>query len=531
MLGGGAPAGSFVALQQLARSFGERRPAARASALRELACELGAVAVRLCLREMGGPDPARRAWAADLLACLAEEAGLRARIVTALGALAAAPHLDDAGKVTVLALLVELGAPAAAPAFHDPLAVHRRSLGELAALLTRPADVARAADLLIAQLDGEGLLEVVEELTRAAPTRAVHLIDELRIRTDLPPELRGELVRVGAPLRLVESEPLTAPPRRRLRLALLRRAEPDGGSRTVVVALRRDPRGVDARCLCLLVDPEGRLAEGLYRDDADPAAIEAELMAPLAAEGYQAGPRARPAAVRDLLIRAARRTVAAGGGLPRAYFLGRDLLDLGAAHCAGEAARPPELATLLLDRAVDLVAAGEPERARPLLERSLELRPDDAEAAASLGLCLLAAGDLAGAADHLERACRLEPDWPLHHWNLAAIAHRQGRPAACHRALGAYLAASGRRPPARGDDAARVAIAERHIAAHERRTRLEHPDRAPALARATGRARRPRRRAAPGSAPRGRRSRAAPRPRRRSPATSPRRHTGPTRSR
>ena len=474
----------FLALRDLAESFGGARTERRKRELCALAASMGSVAIPMCLRQLDGPDAEHRAWAAELLEAIAGAApALRGRIVPALHDRAAAPAVPDDVKVAALALLADLGEPVSAATFRDPGAIHRRSLGELADLLTCRPDVAFAADLLVTQLDPDALIDFVDGLTQTAPARTRHLIDELLVRTDLEPALRGELARIAAPLALIESEPLAEEPRRRARIVCLRHP----GGRLVVIATRKGAAG-RARCLVLLVD-DGELIDGLYRDDAAPPAIEAELLAPLVADGYVPVTR-RHAAVRELLVAAARKTIAAGDELPSAYFLGRDLLDLGDAHHPARV--QPDVATTLLGRAVDLLAAGEPERARPLLERCIDLAPDDPDAASSLGLCLLSAGDLDGARRHLERAARLEPAWPLHAWNLAAIAHRQGRAQACDAAMRRFLELSRRPGPlaADPDQPARIALATRLVADHERLSRL------------TGRARTPRRRAAPDIAPR-----------------------------
>lgn len=468
----GGPAGGFLALRDLADSFGEARSERRKRDLRALAASLGSVAIPLCLRQLDGPDADHRVWAAELLQSIAvaDDGAQRGRVVGELHRLAAERALTDDVKVSVLSLLADL-------------------------LTCRP-DIAFAADLLVTQLDPEALIDFVDGLIQTAPARASHLIDELLVRTDLEPALRGELVRIAAPLSLIESEPLAEEPRRRARIVCLRHP----GGRLVVLATRRAHPG-STRCLVLLVD-DGELIDGLYRDDAAPPAIDAELVAPLLADGFVPVAE-RAAAVRELLVAAARTTIAAGDELPSAYFLGRDLLDLGDAHQPDR--WQPDAATTLLGRATDLLAAGEAERARPLLERCADLAPDDPDAASSLGLCLLASGDLEGARRQLERAARLEPAWPIHVWNLAAIAHRQGRIDACYVAMRRFLVLS--RTP-RGlagdaDQAARVELAERFVVDHERLCRLQgngRPTRQRAAA--TDRARTRRRRAARDIGPR-----------------------------
>jgi tetratricopeptide (TPR) repeat protein len=402
---------------------------------------------------------------------------------------------DDA-KCVALALLAELGEPATHASFHDPRSVTQRSLGELSELLTRRSDVALAADLIVTQLDGDGLLELVESLAQSQPGRTRHLVDELVLRTDLDPDLRSELVRVAAPIALVAPEPLHEPARRAPRTLLLRHKN----GKSVSIVLRRDDD--HWRCLVVLVDAAGHVADALYREDIAPRAVRDELLSPLTADGFVETPT-RFASMRAMIAAAARRTVLDRLELPGAYYLGRDLLALGDAHQPDWRARwEPDLPTTLLGRATDLLAAGEVEKARPLLERCVELVPDDAEAAASFGLCLLGHGDLDAARVQLERAANLEPSWPLHHWNLAAIAHRQGRLDACYLALRTYARLSAADP----DRAHRLPIAQEFIADHLRLGRIEKAIR--------GRARNRPARSAPGTAPSRARPRAARRPRR-----------------
>jgi tetratricopeptide (TPR) repeat protein len=164
---------------------------------------------------------------------------------------------------------------------------------------------------------------------------------------------------------------------------------------------------------------------------------------------------------------AARRTVSSGQTLPSGYYLGRDLLGITDSHVVGGRAGEP---AALLGRAVDLLAAGESERARPLLEHCASIAPDDAEAASSLGLCLLAQGELPAAVLHLQRAAWIEPQWPLHHWNVAAAAHRAGDLATCAGALREFLARADEPLAAAVDPGhgRRISLARRFVADHAR---------------------------------------------------------------
>ncbi|HTR51090.1 MAG TPA: hypothetical protein VMJ10_10320, partial [Kofleriaceae bacterium] len=213
----------------------------------------------------------------------------------------------------------------------------------------------------------------------------------------------------------------------------------------------------------VLVDQHGLIEDCVHEDRVDEDA--AALIASLVADGYRVGARDTDHA-RALIAAAARRT-ADRGTLDSAYYLGRDLLDLGDAHL-GAHAHPTETT---LGRAIELVADGEHARAQPLLARCDLTMPDAAAAAAA---CALAAGQAADALEHLSRALEAEPDWPLHHWNVAAACHQLADPRGCYHALRRFLATSARPTGLFADpeQPARVALAMRLISELERTSRL-----------------------------------------------------------
>ncbi len=468
--------GTFAALQRLARSFGECGPASagvgrRTRALRDDAEALGPVAIPLCLRELASTDPTRRRWAAALLTTIGR--GHRDRVVGELRALVEpADGASDAAKVAALGVLADLGEAAPAPKFTDPAAVHRRSVTELADLLTTAPDVALAADLLLEQLDGDELLDFVDGMIATAPARARHLVGELLVRAELDGGLRAELHRTAAPLALLADavEPLRDAPLGPPRLHHLR----DDTGRAVLLVSRRSDGGW--RCLGVFVRADGTIGDAMHRDETT-LDLDAEIVAPLRADGYAPLPigAASYAAARAIVAEAARRTVARGVLLPGAYYLGRDLLELGDEHVAP--ARAPDPHVTLLGRATDLLGRGDHDRARPLFERCAAERPDDADARSGLGLCLLAAGELEAAAAHLEHAAAVAPTWPTHLWNLAALRHRQGRAAACYLALRRFIGGADAAPRAARDaaHAQRAALARDLVADYERRVHLEQP--------------------------------------------------------
>jgi hypothetical protein len=155
--------------------------------------------------------------------------------------------------------------------------------------------------------------------------------------------------------------------------------------------------------------------------------------------------------------------------LPSPYYLGRDLLELGEAHLGGRTHAHPRSTTV--GRATELVGEGELARALALLARCDARDPDVAAATAA---CALAQGRPAEALAHLAHALEAEPDWPLHHWNLAVAHDQLGDAPACYRALRRFVATSARPSGLYGDaeQPGRVALATRLIAKLERTSRL-----------------------------------------------------------
>ncbi len=474
---------SLIKLQRLAASFEMLRGPRPASASHErtmlrIAAQLGDSAVGLCARKLGSaPDDDAAHWAYSLLAHIAGEPERRPRVVAALRELASRSDGVDSRKVLALALLTELGEALPSIHLHDLASTHEESLRDLARCLDTPAAVARAANLLLERLDGEDLIELIESMTVAEPRRAATVIDEILLHDQLEPWIGDELKRLRAPLGAGLS-PVAAAGEPPVELAIGH--SPSGAVLLVASQRRRGARPPRKRALCCSIDEDGALADALYGDDFTPRGVEREVMRPLEDDGYQFEP-IEAAAAADLLTAAVRATRQRGRPLVAAYYLGRDLFGLYDQHVLRRAAGPDKLAPLLA-RAVDLMAEESFEDARPLLERYVVRVPDQAEGWAQLGLCQLHDGDLFAACLNLGRAARLDPDNPLHHWNLGAATHRAGRLGGCYLALSAYLA---------GCDADPAAIEERRGVAlaltreYERFAALEFPGVDPlALARA-----------------------------------------------
>jgi tetratricopeptide (TPR) repeat protein len=480
----------LVALQRLRDSFNELRRGAplasrshEQSMLRLVGRRWAAARCRCAAASCASGDEGRARWAYALLGHIAGRGAARDRVIEALVVIANDTQAPDPAKVSALALLTELDAPLPSSTHIEDLhGVQERSLHQLAACLDGASDVARAADLLCDQLDGDELVEFVDSLTELEPRRSMPLLDELLLRDDLDERSRIGLRQVRAPLvdrRRARRVPEADGPAVSVRTGLHR------SGRIMVIASQRlrgsqPPRW---RGLSALVEADGSLLDGLYRDDYTRRGLDRDVVSELERQGFRFE-EATAELARQILVDAARVTRRSGRRLPRAFFLGRDMVGIYDQHQI--LPRPSDLGPdlpALLSRAVELIGAGATSRARPLLERYVAAVPDDPEGCSQLGLCLLALGDVAGSRPHLERAAWLEPDNSGHHWNAAAAAHRDGHRGACYLALAEFLARLDEDDReaglATGEPGYEVAIrrhtAEQFVAEYERLARLELP--------------------------------------------------------
>ena len=458
----------FGDLRRLADWFvvsGARTKAASPLQVERLVHRLGATCVPLLGRELCHGDPRRRDAARAALAHLATTgAHTRVRVIDELHRIAASAAADE-GKVCALGLLAELGERGTA-SFSDPLAIQRRSALALAAQLDTPADVAAAADLMIRQLAPDDRLQLLTVMAQAAAPAAQRLAAELCVRVDLPAEHRERINEIvfGADDASEAVESPTARPPRPTHVAIL----VDAAARLVVVASRKIPGERRWRRFAVLVHRDGHIEDCLHEDAADD---HAPLIANLVNDGYRVASSDLERA-RGIVAAAARQTVASAedpAKLQGAYYLGRDLLDLGDAHLGGRAHAHPTSSTL--GRAVELIADGEPARAQLLLARCVK---DSADAVAAHAAALVAQGKLAEALPLLHRACELEGTFALHHWNLASVLHQLADRDGCLVALRRFLQTSSTPNGliADPDQPARVGLATRMVAELQRTARL-----------------------------------------------------------
>jgi tetratricopeptide (TPR) repeat protein len=470
---------SFIALQRLAAGFdllrqGQPLRRGHERTQRRLATRLGATAVPLLIRQIASPIDAVSEWARDLLSCIAARNDLCSdRVVRELTARVRSDDLSAEARTRIGRLLAQLGASVAtACQTADTNALRDHSLRELAGCLSSPGEVARAADLLAGQLDDNELLEFVDEFVSHEPGRGVGLVDELLVRDDVHERTRSELRRVRAQVQAPGPRPIEqAHPHR----ALVRLGSHRDGRELVFASVRRaGSRPIRHRVIWAILEADGTLGDVAYLAEVTGGAIDRNLLAGFRRRGF-AIRRAPSRAGRGRVAAAARAALAKGRRLPRGFYLGRDILGIGSEHWLSQPVIDDDLAALL-GRAIDLQSIGEFERARPLFERYVARRPDDPEGWANLGICLIETGDAAAAVTHLRRAVGLEPASALHHWNLAAAAHRAGSRASCYLALLDYL----NRNDDDNDAPNRRQAARAYIKEYERLARLEHPERDPA---------------------------------------------------
>lgn len=446
-------ASSFAELRRLADWFSTcpTRPSAQVERLIE---RLGAVCVPLLGRELCSGNEARRDAARAALNQLASSnRAVRPRVIDALRAITegAAP---DHGKVCALGLLGELGERGAAR-FHDPDAIQRTSAEKLAAQLETPADVASAADLMVAKLAPDDMVALLAIMAQASPDRAHILATELDARLDIAPELRERIADVALNPDASPAESLPKLTRPTAVTVLV-----DGAARCVVVATKKIAGERRWRRWAVLIAGDGKIEDCLHEDsgtDNDAAT----LVANLCADGYRVA-STEPGRAKELIANAARTT---GADLPSAFYLGRDLLELENAHVAGDAPAIPTVG-----RAIELIAERDFARAKKLLARC----DASADVEAAMATCLLAEDNVIDAMVHLVHAIELEPGWPLHHWNLAAAAHRARDIVVEHHALTRFLMTSNLKNALTGDpdQLERIALANRIIPELERSARL-----------------------------------------------------------
>lgn len=462
--------GVFADLRRLADWF-STSPQRGSLHIERTVQRLGTTAIPLLGRELRSTDRRRRDAARAALAGLADDLVTRGRVIAELRTATTDTSCDDV-KVNALGLLAELGEKAAA-VFADPLEIQRRAAIALAAQLLSDADVASAADLMVCTLADDDIVQMLAVMSEAEPAAAERLGAELAVRMDLAADVRERCAAVIAN-KITPRGHLAASERRRPRpthVAVL----VDASARLVVVASKKIAGERRWRRWAVLIGPHGRIDDCLHEDDAAEANDAAPLIANLVADGYRVASTEVEHA-RTVVTAAARltaRPLDRTTGLTSSYYLGRDLLELGAAHIGERAAAPPALVARAIEQTAESLMSGDHAKAAALLALCDLANPDVAAASAALDLAAVPPRAVDAVAA-LERALAVEPEWPLHHWNLAAALHALGDAAGCFHALRRFVATSAAPTGlyADPDQPARVGAAHRLMADLERTARL-----------------------------------------------------------
>jgi tetratricopeptide (TPR) repeat protein len=460
-MGEGGISHSLGGLQKLTDTFprgADRKPGAKAQKRAVgIARELGDTAVPMLQRKLqqGGEEDA--SWAYFLLSQLGGP-----RVERAARALLDDAATPDDRKALALALLTELGAELPTEVtLRDPDGLRASSVGDLIGRLAEPSDVARAVDLLVEQILPAELGHFVSEMVQVAEGAMTPIVDELLARDDLDADALRSLREVRS--QLPDAPP---PPRGLGRVTTWLGRRPDGAR--VVVATQVRAGEPFRRALELRLSPAGLLESGTHEHDLPARGGLRSIVAELRAEGFSVR-RVRPRDAAKSVAGAACAARLAGRRLPRAYFLGRDLLGLTREHVEVAAT----LATAdLLGEAERLYELDQVAAAARLALRHIEAFPDDADARALYGSCLLALGRPEAALPHLAVAAHLAPDEPTHHWNHSHAAKACEKLGTCYLALRRYLLAEDRAQGA----AERGETARRFLRTFERYAALEHPD-------------------------------------------------------
>jgi len=394
----------------------------------------------------------------------------------------------DACRVATLGLLHKLGNNDVGAQFADPLQVQRDAARALAKQLTTPAEIARAAGLMVAQLPIGEMLAMVELVVADAPDAGGWLTDELLVRQDVDAATRAELRRIAAAVR-VAPVPVPGQTHDGELMALV---HPSGAAVVVVEAV---PMAVGKhlstrRAMAFLINAQGVLVDATYQEPAAPGAT-AEWLRGLLADGYLESQLERVAA-RSLVTVAARRALANNLGLPPAYYVGRDLLQLGNAHLGGRAAHEVDSTwSVAAGYGVDLLAAGDINAAHDLLRRCIARDPvqaaANADVAVAYGMTCLAMQQFADATHWLAVASAADPSNADHAWNWACAAERCQDLVTTQRALVQYCMRA-ERTAISPSTAQRLELARAMLAT------LSAPEAAPVAATVPPRARRKSRR-------------------------------------
>jgi hypothetical protein len=423
---------------------------------------LGSVAVPLLGRHMLVSNGVGRHVCSDALLVVAGRSATdRHKVIVEMQRLIVDVKCDER-RVEIVALLHQLGATATATAFDDPVQVKRDAALALAQQLSNAREVARAVNLMMAQLPTTELLAMVEMVVEQAPQQARWLADELLARLDLESAARANIRRITAVIRCAAT-PLPVEDS-----AVTVKALVNAHANAVIVAHSR------TRSVAFLIDGGGELLDTLYEDPITPRAVASWLRL-LLREGYQEVVMEFSAA-QSMVVNASRRAVASNAKLKAGYYQGRDLLQLGNQHLGRLGDYEVDSArSVAAGYGIDLLAAGDPSAAYELLGQcvasDLLQAENNSELALAYGMACLETNNIADAAHWLEIASTSDPIGAEPAWNWACAAQLNGDSATMSRALQNYCERA-QREPVNADVARRLDLARSILATSSSTTQI-----------------------------------------------------------
>ncbi len=429
------------------RDIAEGTPLApeKRDAVCELVTHLGEVAIPVLIRNLFASDSDSGEWASQLLLHLSKNDDAKRRLQSELRSYQDAPNLSQFSLLRVADLLATLDGwqdelPLALPTeiLHSEC-ISDQYLADLAECINSPSDVAHVVSVLLSDLPPHELQDFIESMALHEPGCAKALVHELVIRDDLERKYRQTLRGVAVSLSEVFNElPLSISQRPTLQVA----THSSGATAIVVyLVLPQENEGEGEaplyRAMRMDIDVRHGLTCALYLRDVLRGDIDEQILHPLVEASFELRP-IQESEVRKRVVLAMRTRSRRGQSMPNCYYLGRDMLGLQDEHIvSGNDAECDSAA--LFSRGTELYQRGNFCQAKELLIKYLQKRPRDPEAMGVLASCLIELQETDRARYYLEQACSLAPTVGRYHWNLASLAHREGRLGECYIAFQLYL--------------------------------------------------------------------------------------------
>jgi hypothetical protein len=392
----------------------------------------------------------------NLLAYAGQNPLLNQRIVTGLRRLitvkvGVSPLGENELQIAALALLhqVSAGVESVQATFADPQQVLRQAARSFASQIDSPAEIARAAQLMMTQLPGAEMISMLELMLEELPAAAQQLCEEFGARLDLDLSIRTQIRSLSAchPVTFSVRDPSvvsaceTAP----LCWQILLSAQ---ASAAITIMVSSPPQ---ARYAQYQIDDRNVLIETSYQQGKVLSVAPDRLLQRESVSFARA---------REIVAGAARNAVRLGTGPTDNYYLSRDLLMLEQLHRS--CASPHGNHAYIANHATDLLACGESQRAHDILRQYVLQHPtatSNPDLALAYGMSCLATQQFTIAQTMLSQACQHRDATVDHWWNLACAAERNQDIATMETALTCYLSAAQNAPMLSSQSAHRIELA------------------------------------------------------------------------